>query len=158
MLQPTLNHLRRKVLIGKLEWKWNHVAFTDMIGTAAVRISRSRNTCYVAWVRSLMGGLHPDGLKVSHAVLYLLAYLSRCPIFRQHPAKMAHLSAGHGLFIVHLFCCHIICAVKMSHLSSAPCQDGTSLGRSWSVHCSPVLLSYHKCCQGVPSFVSTLTR
>ncbi len=68
--------------------------------------------------------------------------------------KMVHLSAGRGLFIVY----HIMSAVKMSHLSSAPCQDGASFGRSWSVHCSPVLFSYHECCQDVPSFVSTLPR
>ncbi len=134
-------------------------AFTDMIGTAAVRIRRSRNTCYVAWVRSLMGRLHPDGLKVSRSCyifwftcldvpsfvstlsrwcifrqvmvcslltrfVFVSWVLSRCPIFRQHPAKMAHLSAGHGLFI----------------------------------NCWPVLFLYHKCCQDVTSFVSTLPR
>ncbi len=37
---------------------------------------------------------------------------------------MAHLSAGHGLFIVDPFCFHIMSAVRMSHLSMAHISAG----------------------------------
>ena len=44
--------------------------------------------------------------------------LSRCPTFRQHPVKMAHLLTGS------CSSCHVF--VKVSHLSAAHSQDGTS--------------------------------
>ena len=62
--------------------------------------------------------------------------LSRCHTFRQHPVKMAHLSAGSFVCIVvsHVF-------VKVSHLSAAPSQDGTSFGWLISVYCCVTCLS-----------------
>ena len=70
--------------------------------------------------------------------------LSRCPIFRQHPVKMSHLSAGsYCLYVIHVCCqdvpsfgntlsrCPIFRQhpVKMSHLSATPCEDIPSFGR-----------------------------
>ena len=80
--------------------------------------------------------------------------LSRCLIFRQHPVKMSHLSAGsYCLYViihvccqdvpsfgntlsrcpifrqVHTVCTAFMCVVKMSHLSATPCQDVPSFGR-----------------------------
>ena len=92
--------------------------------------------------------------------------LSRCPIFRQHPVKMSHLSAGsYHLYVIHVCCqdvpsfgrfilfvrnscvlsrCPIFRQhpVKMSHLSAGSYR----------------LYVIHVCCQDVPSFGNTLSR
>ncbi len=62
----------------------------------------------------------------------------KCPNFRQHPAKIAHVSAGHILcsLFTCLFSFHECCQDVPS--LSAPCQDGASFSRSYSVCCSPV--------------------
>ena len=75
--------------------------------------------------------------------------LSRCPIFRQYPVKMSHLSAGSMLCVVS--CTQILSRclifrqypVKMSHL----------LAGSMCVLCH-----VPKYCQDVASFGSTLSR
>ena len=84
--------------------------------------------------------------------------LSRCPIFRQHPVKMSHLSAtpcqdvpsfGRFLLFIRNYSCVLSrCPifrqhpVKMSHLSAG----------------SYCLYVIHVCCQDVPSFGNTLSR
>ena len=220
---------------------------------------------YAIKMSHLLSAYCQDGTSFGRSC-YLFVYLycchfmlSRCHIFRQHTAKMAHLSAGHVIYVcvsvmlsfyavkmtsfisilprwhifrqimlficlcicfvvilccqdvtsfisilprwrifrqvmlftcVYLLCCHFmlsrwhlssaycqddtsfgrscylfVCvsvllsfyAVKMSHLSSAYCQDGTSFGRSCYLHlciCFADILCY----QDVASFVSILPR
>ena len=102
---------------------------------------------------------------------YMCPYLlSRCSIFRQQAVKMSHLWAVQGVGVCQ--CCvlfvwllHVsLFAVKMSHLSSASCQDvsSSSSSRGW---CLSVLCTFcvatsclPVCCQDVPSLVSKLPR
>ena len=86
-------------------------------------------------------------------------------IFRQHPVKTSHLSAGsYCLSVIHVCCqdvssfgntlsrCPIfrqvhtvcplfMCVVKMSHLSATPCQDVPSFGRFILFVCNSCVLS-----------------
>ena len=74
--------------------------------------------------------------------------LSRCLIFRQHPVKMSHLSAGS--YCLYVF----MCVVKMSHLSATPCQDVPSFGRFILFVRNSCVMSHLSAtlCQDVPSF------
>ena len=69
----------------------------------------------------------------------LSCVLSRCPVFGQHLAKMTHLSARSCIWFVM---CAVMCAVKMSHLWAASCQDDPSFGKVMHLVC-------HACCQDV---------
>ena len=82
--------------------------------------------------------------------------VSRCCIFHQQTAKMAHFLADHVIYI----CVFVLLSfhdVKMSHLLSAYCQDGASLGRSSYSHvcfCFAIISE----CQHVASSVSIPPR
>ena len=92
--------------------------------------------------------------------------LSRCPIFRQHAVKMSHLSAVHVMICVYVCSKPSFVLFKMSHLSSARCQDVPSFGSSCHDLCECVCskpsfvlfkmshLSSARC-QDVPSFGSS---
>ncbi len=70
-------------------------------------------------------------LHVSYVCVYVCALLlSRWLIFRQQPVKMSHLLTGFkrcACYMFHMFLCVCVCiiAVKMTHLSTATCQDLT---------------------------------
>ena len=95
--------------------------------------------------------------------------LSRCLIFRQFMSYS--ISLFLSVCVCVCVCVHgaFICVVKMFHLSSARCQDVSSLGSSCHILSLSLSLSLslcvcvcswslHLCCQDVPSFVSTLSR